>query len=126
MYAAPGASRARDRGRRRSQDAIEGGNLMRPDQLRFSAYEVHVLRSILRDWRESNLIPTTPIPDHDLDVLEDRLNRVEVDVHEALARAHMGASDHHHPPVVVGLGAPGDVHHPLSAPGAAMKFSVEP
>jgi hypothetical protein len=103
---------------------------MRPDQLRFSAYEVHVLRSILRDWRESNLIPTTPIPDHDLDALEDRLSRVEVDVHEALARSHMaGDSDHHprhHHPVVVGLGAPGDVHHPLSAPTAAMRFSVEP
>jgi len=102
---------------------------MRPDQLRFSAYEVHVLRSILHDWRESNLIPTTPIPDRDLETLEDRLNRVEVDVHEALARSHMGGdSDHrrHHHPVVVGLGAPGDVHHPLSTPGAALRFSVEP
>jgi hypothetical protein len=97
---------------------------MRPDQLRFSAYEVHVLRSILRDWRESNLIPTTPIPDHDLEVLEDRLNRVEVDVHEALARSHKGGDADHHP--LVGLGAHGDVHHPLSTPAAALRFSVEP
>lgn len=100
---------------------------MRPDQLRFSAYEVHVLRSILRDWRESNLIPTTPIPDRDLDTLQDRLDHVDVDLNEVFARSHAhGDSGQHRHPVSVGLGAPGDIHHPLSTPAAALRFSVEP
>ncbi len=87
---------------------------MRADQLRLSAYEVHVLRSVLRDWRESNLIPTTPIPHHELDALERRLDRIDVDAHEALAR-----SQPHGDYRSIGLGAPGDLpdHHP--APQAA-------
>ena len=99
---------------------------MRPDQLRFSAYEVHLLRSILRDWRDSNLIPTTPIPDRDLDTLQDRLDHVDVDLNEAFARSHARGDTAEHRRPAVGLGAPGDIHHPLSTPAAALRFSVEP
>ena len=77
---------------------------MRADQLRLSAYEVHVLRSVLRDWRQFHLNHAGGIPARDLDQLEDRLDRVDIDAAEARSRS--GAS-----PFDLGLGAPGDLPH---------------
>jgi len=86
---------------------------VRADQLRFSAYDVYVLRSILRDWREFNITAACTIPPHTLDELEARLDRVDVDPQEALVRADVASApvDAH-----LGLGAPGDLPRPLHKP----------
>jgi len=85
---------------------------VRADQLRFSAYDVHVLRSILRDWREFNITAACTIPPHALDDLEARLERVDVDPQEAQLRADTApVSD-----ASFGLGAPGDVARPHHKP----------
>jgi hypothetical protein len=86
---------------------------MRADQLRLSAYEVHILRSVLRDWRQFHITSAGAIPARDLDQLEDRLDRVDVDSAEARARtgqAPFTPADLR-PPISIGLGAPGDVPH---------------
>jgi hypothetical protein len=88
---------------------------VRADQLRFSAYDVHVLRSILRDWREFNITAACTIPAQTLDDIEARLERVEVDPLEARIRDEAPPED-----ATVGLGAPGDLARPLHKPHAPM------
>jgi hypothetical protein len=90
---------------------------VRADQLRFSAYDVHVLRSILRDWREFNITAACTIPPHALDDIEARLDRVEVDPEEArlLTQAAAASDD-----AALGIGIPGDVPRPHHKSHAAV------
>jgi hypothetical protein len=91
---------------------------VRADQLRFSAYDVYVLRSILRDWREFNITAACTIPPHALDDLEARLDRVDVDPQEAVSRdvPVSAAAPDDCDDAALGLGAPGDISRPLHKP----------